>query len=110
MTPEKDSLDDDWLLPQFNNPNLFGNDSVNECDLFMLLRDFSYKEQIEYMRMSSENIHKLEMSMDRIAAKRGPDDRMTIHLLSSKERLSKLKVLMERRKSYIHKLTPVTED
>jgi hypothetical protein len=106
----KDLEDMDWLIPKFNDPRLLGSESVNECDLFMLLRDFSYKEQIGYLSRSTEDIHKLEMSMDKLMIRRGPDDKMRDHLSSSKERLFKLKPLMEKRQTYIHKLIPKEKD
>jgi hypothetical protein len=98
--------DNEWLIPKFNDPRLLGDDNVNECDLFMLLRDYSDREKIGYLERSVENICNVEASVKSLIVKRGPSD----HLLKSEDLISKLKILMEKRMRYIDKLIPEKKD
>lgn len=92
----------DWLVPQFNDPRLHGDELVNECDLFMLLRNLGHKEKIDHLERTVENISKLEIEVKRLIKIRGE----TEHLLMCLKINQQLQPLMAKRQKYIDKLRP----
>lgn len=98
--------DKEWLIPQFNDTRLLGDERVNECDLFMLLRGYGHREKIDILERSVENISRLEISTDKLISINGQTD----HLLKCQHLFSKIKVLMEKRMKYIGKLIPEKKD
>jgi hypothetical protein len=101
---------DEVILPVFGDPRLFGDESVNECDLFMLLQRFSDKEKRGMMWSPEQyNDGKVERVKKLIAT--GKEKNISVdYLYQYLELFPKLKVLMEKRQSYIHKLIPKVED
>ena len=94
--------DKEWLVPQFNDPRLHGDELVNECDLFMLLRNLGHREKIDYLERTVKNISELEVETKRLIKIRGE----TEHLLMCLKIDQQLQPLMTKRQTYIDKLRP----
>lgn len=99
--------DKEWIVPQFNDPRLLGDELVNECDLFFLIDVFGHREKIDILEKSPDEYNDVAVERVKKLIVKGKEDNLPVdYLYSYVEMYPKLKVLMEKRQNYIHKLAP----